>query len=158
MTDQVAPIITDEIAEALTLGVACVVGTRDERLRPEIARAWGLELDRETGRLELCLRGEPGSRTVANLRGNGQLAVNITRPTTYLSLQFKGHGTVLGPPTSEHIARAEAHLTRFAAEAGQVGVPASLVPRFMGSLGAVIEMWIEHVFDQTPGAGAGRRL
>lgn len=158
MTDRVAPLISDEVAEALTLGVACVIGTRDDRLHPEIARVWGPELDRDSGLVEVCVRGEPDCQTLVNLRSNGQVALNITRPTTYLSLQFKGHASVLGPPTPEHVARAQAHLGRFAAEASQVGVPIPLAPRFMGSLCAVISMQIEHIFDQTPGVGAGRRL
>ena len=126
-----APLISDDVAEALTLGVACVVATRDEQLRPEIARAFGISLDREAGRIEVCVRGEPDCPTLANLRSNGRMAMNITRPTTYLSLQFKGHATVLGPPTPEQLARAEAHLGRFAAEAVQVGVPVPLASRWM---------------------------
>src|SRR5262252_729834 len=112
-----APLISDDVAEALTLGVACVVATRDEQLRPEIARAFGINLDRDAARIEVCVRGVHDSPTLQNLRRNGRMAMNITQPTTYLSLQFKGHATVLGPPTPEQLACAEAHLGRFAAEA-----------------------------------------
>jgi hypothetical protein len=153
-----APPISDDVAQALTLGVACVIATRDEQLRPEIARAFGIQLDREAARIEVCVRGEDDCRTLTNLRSNGRLAMNVTQPTTYLSLQFKGHATVLGPPTPEQLARAEAHLARFAAEAAQVGVPVPLAPRWMGELVAAIALDVEQVFDQTPGAGAGRRL
>lgn len=158
MDQGATPLISDDVAETLILGVACVVATRDDRLQPEIARAWGIELDRDAARLEVCIRGEPDCRTLANLRDNGQLAMNVTQPTTYRSLQFKGHATVLGPPTEEQLARAQEHLTRFSAEAVQVGVPVQLAPRWMGKLCAAIALDIEQVFDQTPGAGAGRRL
>jgi Pyridoxamine 5'-phosphate oxidase len=158
LNQRVEPLISDQVAEALTLGVACVVATRDEQLRPEITRGWGIQVDRSASRLQVCIRGESDCRTVANLRANGQMAMNITRPTTYLSLQFKGRATVLGPPTPEQLARAKEHLELFSAEAVQVGVPAPLALRFMGDLCAAVVLEVEHVFDQTPGTGAGRRL
>ena len=92
------------------------------------------------------------------LRESGQLAMNVTRPTTYRSVQFKGHAMMLGTPTHEQLTRAQEHLARFAAEAAQVGLPPALAPRLMGRLCAVVALEIEHVFDQSPGVGAGRRL
>jgi Pyridoxamine 5'-phosphate oxidase len=142
----------------LSLGVACVVATHDDRLRPEIARAWGIALDRDAVRLEVCIRGDSDCRTLVNLRENGQLAVNVTRPTTYRSVQLKGRARVLGAPTDEQLRRAEEHLARFAAEAAEVGLPPALAPRLMGRLCAAITLEIEQIFDQSPGIGAGRQL
>ena len=142
----------------LTLGVACVVATHDDRLQPEIARAWGIALDSDAMRLEVCIRGESDCPTLVNLRENGQLAMNVRCPTTYRSVQFKGHARVLGAPTDKQLIGAREHLGRFAAEAAQVGLPPALAPRLMGRLCAAVALEIEHVFDQSPGVGAGRRL
>jgi len=140
MGEGTIPRISNEVAKTLTLGVACVVATRDDRLQPEITRAWGIALDQDAARLEVCIRGEPDCRTLVNLRENGQLAMNVTRPTTDRSLQFKGRASVLGPPTNQQLARAQEHLARFAAGAAQVGVPPVLSPRWMGNLCAAIAL------------------
>ncbi len=147
-----------DIAAFLGTGVALVVATRDEDLRAEITRGWGPSLSQDGRELHLCLSAGLDSKTVANLRQNGDIAINLTRPTTYRSVQIKGRMRVLDEPTAAELARADAHLAAFLDEAAQVGVPRTLGQRFAEPPYISVTLAIIELYDQTPGARAGEPL
>ncbi|HVV58313.1 MAG TPA: hypothetical protein VHC45_08110 [Gaiellaceae bacterium] len=146
------------LAEFLAAGVAGVAATRDERLRPTIARAWAPVLLDEDTRLRICLEAAPGSPARANLESNGTIAATFTLPSSYRSAQVKGSVLELRQPTSDELAAVDEHVASFSREAEAVGLMPDSGRRLIGPelVTAVIE--IRELYDQTPGASAGARL
>jgi len=149
-------IVPTELAEFVHGGVAAIAATRDEAMRPHIARAWGPDVDGET--VTLCLGAAPDSRAAENLRANGAIAVTFSLPTTYRGVQMKGVAGEVGEPSAAQLERVEAHVEAFVEQTVQVGLTPEQGRRFSrGPLVAVTFDVIE-LYDQTPGPGAGARL
>jgi hypothetical protein len=158
-------ILPDEISTLVgAVGLAVVVGTRDERLVPELARAWGIHVLERGDELALCVPVASSRRTLANLADNGQLAVTLTVPSTYRSFQIKGRSLGIAPATADDLARVERHHQAFAIEVRAVGLSPERAARLYEAETEAspelmtVRMAIEDVFDQTPGPGAGSRL
>ena len=140
-------------------GVAVGVATRDAGCRPAFTRAWGPEVSADRGVLRLCVDAPPGSATRANLEGNGAIAVGFNPPTTARGLQIKGVARSVREPSAEELERCERHFLAFCVEGARVGVSESQLRRvFVGRDFASVTLSIDEVFDQTPGAAAGRRM
>jgi hypothetical protein len=150
--------ISEEVRELLASGVAIVVATRDERMRPAIARAWGLELAADGSEGTLCIGAKPGSPALANLAANGAIAITCSSPSTYRTVQLKGIATVTGAPTPGQLEAVERHVEAFSSDAEQVGLPAGGGRRMLNPELVAVAFGIAEAYDQTPGPGAGARL
>jgi hypothetical protein len=139
-------------------GVAVVVATRDQQLRPAITRGWGRDAPGEGAALTLCVSAAPGSQTLSNLEDNGAVAVTFSLPTSYRTVQVKGAVVDLCAPTADHLARVEEHVAAFVDEVERVGVPRALARRFVGPDLVAVCVAVRELYDQTPGPNAGRRL
>ena len=140
-------------------GVAVGVATRDAGSRPAFTRAWGPEVSADGAVLRLCVDAPPGSATRANLEGNGAIAVGFNPPTAARALQVKGVATSVLGPTPNELARCERHFLAFCVEGARVGVSESQLRRVFAPRDLVsVSLSIDDVFDQTPGAAAGRRV
>jgi hypothetical protein len=147
-----------DVAAFLGAGVAAVAVSRDDHLRPEIARAWGPLLSPDGCTLRICVSAASDSAMIANLERNGAFAVTFTLPTTYRSIQLKGTSRDVAEPTSDELALAERHIAAFVDQAEQVGVPRAIGSRFAEPPFTAVTIAIRELYDQTPGAGAGRPL
>jgi hypothetical protein len=147
-----------DVAELSRQGVAVIVGTCDASLVPAVSRGWGPVLSDDGTRLTLCVDAPAGSATRANLEAGSPLAVTMSRPTSYLSVQLKGPVFALGEPDAEALRMVEEHLESVTAETTAIGVP----PTFMRTLAATellaVGIEVTERYDQTPGPGAGRAL
>lgn len=140
-------------------GVAISVATRDADLRPAVTRAWGPEVSADGLTLRLCVDAPAGSATRANLEGNGAIAVGFNPPTIARALQIKGVASSVLEAAPKELERAERHFVTFCEEGARVGVSESLLRRTFAPRDCVsVILSIVEVFDQTPGAGAGRRV
>jgi predicted GNAT family acetyltransferase len=100
-----------------------------------------------------------GSATRANLEVNGPIAVGFNPPTIASALQIKGIASSVLEPLRDELKRAERHFVAFCVEGEKVGVSESLLRRTFAPGDLVsVTFSIDEVFDQTPGAGAGRRV
>jgi hypothetical protein len=100
-----------------------------------------------------------GSPAQANLEANGSIAVAFSPPTIARCIQVKGTAVAIGEPKPGDLERARRHLHAFGAEAERIGIPAELPPRMFRENDLIaVTVWIEQVFDQTPGPSAGKRL
>jgi hypothetical protein len=154
-----APVLTPELVEFVQGGVAVGVASRDESMRPALARAWGPQVSADRRSLMLCVSAAEGSAMRANLEGNGAVAVGFCPPTIAKAVQLKGVAEVLGEPAAEDLKQVERHVRAFRAECGRIGVPTAVADRiFDGSTLLLINVSIDKGFDQTPGPTAGRRL
>ncbi len=116
--------IDDEPAEFLRCGVAAVVATRDEQLRPAIGRGWAPRSSDGGSLLTLCVEAPPASPMRANLTGNGVTAATFSLPTTYRTVQVKGAAIDVREPTREELDAGAAHCDAFSVEA-EAGAPAA---------------------------------
>jgi hypothetical protein len=147
-----------ELANLHDRGVAIVVATRDDEMRPEIVRAWGIEVADDGMTARLCVSASRDSRTMSNLAGNGAIAVTMVLPSTYLMIQMKGHVTEIGEPTAAQLERVDAHVAAFVAEVEPVGLPAELARRYVHYDFIAITVAVRERYDQTPGPHAGARV
>jgi hypothetical protein len=147
-----------DIGELAGQGVAVIVATRDGSLMPAVTRGWGPRLLEDGARLELCVDAPEGSATLENLRAGSPVAVTLSRPTSYLTVQLKGAVIAFGQPEPEAVHAAHEHVEAFVAETSAIGVPEGIVRVLVGSelVGVAIE--VAERYDQTPGPGAGLPL
>ena len=147
-----------DVAELARQGVAVIVATRDADLRPAVGRGWGPLLSDDGARLTLAVEVAEGTALEADLRGGSPLAVTMSLPSSYLTVQLKGAVVDLCEPTEEDLRRVEEHLGAFVEETGRLGVDESIIRALTADrlLTAVLD--VTERYDQTPGPGAGRPL
>ena len=156
---QPASVLTPELVEFIHGGVVVGVATRDETLRPVLARAWGPQVSADLRSLTLCVAAAEGSAMRANLQGNGAVAIGFSPPTIAKAVQLKGVAVAVREPVAEDLERVERHVGAFVAECVRIGAPPELAGRiFDDSELVMIDVSIDEGFDQTPGPTAGRRL
>ena len=155
---EVDRVIADELASFVRGGVAIIVATRDEDLRPEITRGWGPEVSGDGRSVTLCVTAPPGSKTRSNLAANSAVAVTFSLPTTYRTVQMKGTAAEVREPNAEQLTRVEEHLAAFVDQVEQVGIPRHLAPTFMQPEFVSVTLEVRELYDQTPGPNAGSKL
>jgi hypothetical protein len=147
-----------DVAALVRQGVAVIVGTCDASLVPAVSRGWGPVLSADGARLSLCVDAPAGSATWANLHAGSLLAVTLSRPTSYLSVQLKGPVTSLAEPDAEALGVVAAHLESVTAETTAIGVPPTLMRALSTTELLAVAIEVAERYDQTPGPGAGRAL
>jgi hypothetical protein len=147
----------DRLEELLAAGSAMMVATRDDGNRPHVTRAWGGRIDPATGRLDLALTVSDDLHVIADLEANAAIAVNIVRPTNYLSMQITGVVEWIGDVSPSDQQRIDEHVERFVGEVVAVGMsPSTRI--LAGTRHVAIRIAMQQFFDQTPGPKAGSTL
>jgi hypothetical protein len=139
-------------------GPACIVASRDEDMRPEIARGWAPELDGEAAIASICVGAARDSRMAANLRSNGAIALTMSHSANYRGIQVKGRVGEVGEPTAEQLERVEAHIAAFAADVAPLGLTEEMLRRLVVPDLIAVTFAVHELYDQTPGPQAGVRL
>jgi hypothetical protein len=147
-----------DLRSLLRAGPAVIVATSDERLRPQVSRGWGPELEPGGTVLVMCVAAAAGSPMHANLERGGTIAATFSAPTTYRSVQLKGPVLTVGEPVAEQLSRVDEHLAAFVEQVAQVGLPPSRAPRLREPALLAVQMEIRERYDQTPGPKAGSPL
>ncbi len=154
MVTDLGPINVNEVFAG---GVAIVASTVGENGQPAITRGWGPLYDANSQTLTISLTAPAGSPTLSNLETNGAIAVTASQPLSYRTVQLKGVVEHVEAPSAGDLVRAHQHLERFVADVAQLGIDSGADNLFLGDLRLVI-FRAREVFDQTPGANAGRPL
>jgi hypothetical protein len=155
---ELLPRIDAATAEFVRGPVAVVVATRDAALRPHVTRGWG-PLAVDAGRaLRLCVSARPELRTLGDLADNGRIAVTLSRPATYRSLQVKGGGARVEAMTADDEERVARHVAAFSAEVAGFGIGRAVLERMVAGPLVAVACAVAELYDQTPGAGAGAPL
>jgi len=155
--------IIEELARLSSQGPVVIVGTCDAARVPELTRAWGVRIAPGGNALDVCVYAASGRRTLANLTSNPRAAVTVTSPTTYRSLQVKGHAELV-PAAADDAQRVADHQRAFAEAVAAIGLPPELSVRLFTNEDAgvsdlsTIRIALDVLFDQTPGPGAGARV
>lgn len=107
--------------------------------------------------MSLTITAPEGSSTLANLESNALIAVTLSRPSTYETIQVKGPVSSVEQPSQRDLDRAHDHLDRFITEVALVGVEEGGDRLFLGNL-RTVSFTVESIFNQTPGSSAGTLL
>lgn len=149
--------IEPEVAALFEGPSALVVGTADAAAQPEAVRAWGVEV--VGGAQMRILLAADASATLANLAGNGEIAVTATDVMTNRSIQVKGRARATEPVSDADLARHSAYMDGFFRVVHESdGTPYELMERLRPGPQVALVISVETVFDQTPGPAAGRSL
>jgi len=147
----------ERVVELSATGAAVIVATADADGRPSITRGWGPTPDSERRTMSLTITAPEGSSTLANLESNALIAVTLSRPSTYETIQVKGPVSSVEQPSQRDLDRAHDHLDRFITEVALVGVEEGGDRLFLGNL-RTVSFTVESIFNQTPGSSAGTLL
>ena len=134
-----------------------VVASADATGRPSCTRGFGVELGPDCT-LTVYVNATIAERLRADLEANPRIAVTFSRIPDHRTIQLKGVVRSLRPMTSRDLAVQASYLAALAEHFAQAGVPRSLTRRIRSQPGLAIELEARELFEQTPGAGAGRAL
>jgi hypothetical protein len=135
---------------------AVLVGTRDAALIPETLRAYGARRLSEA-ELRVYVRRELAALTLANLRDNGEIAVNVAHPETFEAYQVKGRflRERALDEEDERLWSEQRELFR-RAQRELMGLSEEAIENMRWAPDMAIDLDARTVFVQTPGPGAGR--
>jgi hypothetical protein len=146
------------LASFLESPVMIIVGSCDDGLLPQIARAVGAVVDRAKGRVDLIVSGWQWPHTIANAGRNGQLAVTFARPADYVSYQLKGRAAII-PASAAHRQRAQHYIEAMIETFAGLGLDRAIAVSWLVDLEPqVLRLTVERIFVQTPGEKAGSIL
>ena len=146
------------LATFLQSPVMIIVGSCDDGLLPQIARAAGAIVDRTKGRIDLIVSSWQWPQTIANVRRNGRLAVTFARPVDYVSYQLKGRAAII-PASAAHRQRAQRYIEAMTETFAGLGLDRAVAAPWLVDLEPqVLRLAVETIFVQTPGEKAGSIL
>jgi hypothetical protein len=150
--------IDDNLKEFVESGVAVVVGTGDNLGRPEIAYGWAPRVLDDRTSVELFIDEARAEKTMANLRGDGRIAVTLAEPISYRSVQFKGKFLGSRPVDEPDRNWVKKHRDAFATTLALIGDPLTVIQALWLEDVVEVSLSVESAFNQTPGPEAGKPL
>lgn len=150
---------TEPIERMLSGPLALQLASAGAELAPESVRGFGIEYDAARALVSFIVLDAQSARFRAAVASSRQLAVNLTNPVTFVGIQIKGPVLSIDEPSSETAAAAARYFDGFSRALLSVGFePHQLRGFFHGGAARFIRMRPTHLFNQTPGTGAGRPL
>jgi hypothetical protein len=150
-------LLDDEARQLFAGPVSMILGTADRLNTPDATRVVGIAP--LTDRRARILISSEAREAHANAVLGARASVLVTDITTYRSLQWKGRVVqACEPRTPGDLALMHRHIDAFAAGAPTVGIPQRVIDRLFPNDVVALEIEFDAKFDQTPGAGAGRRV
>ncbi|PJZ55943.1 hypothetical protein [Leptospira barantonii] len=136
------------------------IATRDSKLRPHFARAFGVRLSEDQKRMTVLLPQVVASHCLQDIEDNAQIATTIAHMSSFQTRQFKGKVTGIESCTEEDYelmknireAGGETSSLFFGPKAGEGWRKYILKPAI------AITFELSELFDQSPGAKAGEKL
>ncbi len=151
------PLLAGELAAFLTQGNSTIVATRNAAREPHVTRACGLRL-LDAERLVILLPRPTSGPSLANVRNNGELALNVSSPRNFRGVQLKGRCLAIGEPTALDRAAAEEQFAAFAEAIRGFGNSRAKARNLWLFDCTAVELEVHSAFTQTPGPGAGEPL
>lgn len=149
-------VIPGKLVEFLHGPRIMILGTRDAKLRPAVARAFGALADAAKDSITFFLPDGNAERSLANLADNGRVALTVTEPVSHETYQFKGAHIESRASTEKDMAVQDIYLEKLIAHLTPIGADA----HFEGTVlypSTAVAFSVQDVFIQTPGPGAGDR-
>ena len=136
---------------------AIQVATSSETLVPYLTRGFGVALTGEE--LHVVVIEAQAVELLTTLRRTRRISINLTHPITFLGRQVKGPLLGIDEPSEEAAKVAADYLERFAEIVASIGLTRQQAQgMFLAGPASWVRMRPQHLFDQSPGAAAGRQL
>ena len=150
-------IIDGELADFLQQGVGMYIGTRNQSLEPNGARALAARVDGD-GTVVIYLADVAAARLLPDLESNGLAAVTFGRPVDERACQVKG--TFIGARAAREDERplVERQWEAFTRSLQMIGVAPEARSAWPKWPATAIALKPTAVFEQTPGPTAGTQL
>ena len=152
-------VIDDELKEFVESGVATIIGTVDRAGRPHIVFGWGARVGEDRTSVTVFVEEARASRPFSNLAETATVAMTVTSPVSYRSVQFKGALLATGSAEAADEPWVQKQRDAFQVETMLVGdSPQSMKNMAMSGPLVWLRFKTERAFDQTPGPEAGLPL
>jgi hypothetical protein len=150
--------IDADLAAFLQDGVGIHIGTRNQHLEPNGARAISVKVEDDGRHFLLYLSKVAAQRVLPDLEANGQAAIVFARPVDERACQVKAlfvSSRATRPPerTSAH-----AQWDAFLQNLEHIGIPRASARGWLRTPQIAIRLKATAVFEQTPGPDAGKAL
>jgi hypothetical protein len=146
-----------ELHELLDGPSITYLATRNAKLEPLSALAFGMQAAHDGRELTVFLPAVVSPPTMANLRDNGQMALSLVCPSDHRALQIKGIWLGERRTTDDDRAFLQRYRDKMLGEMSTVGVPKSIWARLSWWPAIALRMEVRDTFVGTPGPSAGRR-
>lgn len=152
------PMIEDALAAFLQEGLGIHLGTRDEALGPNGARAVAVHVEPGGTHLIVYVAAVAAARLLPDLEANGQAAVSFGRPVDDRACQVKGEFVGARPASEAEQPLVLAQWNGFLTSLEQIGIPRAATRAWVTWPAVAIRLRAGAVFEQTPGPAAGARM
>ena len=146
------------LAQFLQEGLGIHVGTRNERLEPNGARAVAVHVEPDGAHVVVYFAKVAAKRILADLEANGQAAVTFARPPDERACQVKGVYVSARAARPNERAGVLAQWGAFLDKLETIGIPRANVAGWVSWPAIAIRLKVTALFDQTPGPQAGTAL
>ena len=150
--------IDEQLAAFLHDGVGIHVGTRNEHLEPNGARAISVKVDESGEQLVVYMAAVAARRVLPDLKSNGHAAVVFARPVDERACQVKGQFVRTRRVTSSERMYAQAQWDAFLENLERIGIPRASSRTWISVADVAITLNVTGIFNQTPGPDAGKTL
>lgn len=150
--------IGPELASFFEQGVGIHIGTRNERLHPNGARAIAAKVEAAGSQLVVYVSEIATSRLRNDLESNGQAAVVFGRPEDERSCQVKGVMIDMRPATDDEQPMLLKQWDGFLSQLEKIGIPRVSSANWTTWPAVAVRLKVTTIFEQTPGPQAGAQI
>jgi hypothetical protein len=150
--------IDQRLAAFLHDGVGIHLGTRNERLEPNGARAIAARVEDDGHHLVIYMADVAARRVLPDLKSNGQAAVVFARPIDERACQVKGTFVKTRRVKADERIHAEAQWSAFLDNLEYIGIPRVSASTWVTTADVAITLKVTAIFEQTPGPDAGKSI
>jgi hypothetical protein len=150
--------IDQQLAAFLHDGVGIHIGTRNQELEPNGARAIAARVEADGVHLLIFISDVAARRVMPDLQANGLAAVVFARPRDERACQVKGTFVSSRPITDVERTAARAQWLAFMDALEYIGIPAAAAATWVTEPDLTIRMKVTAIFEQTPGPQAGQAI
>jgi hypothetical protein len=147
--------IDGALAAFLQEGVGIHIGTRNDALQPNGARAIAVQVEADGEHLVVYVARIAAARILPDLESNGQAAVGFGRPVDDRACQVKGVFAGVRDATDDERPNVLAQWDAFLGSLEKIGIPRVATRTWVTWPAVAIRLRANALFDQTPGPGAG---
>jgi len=159
-TDPTPVINADHIA-FMQSGISINVAACDRHNMPSQVRAFGCRISPDGLRATVFVPASRAAAVLADIRGNGAIAVVFSKPSTNYTIQIKGHDADISNPTDADLLLVQTYRAAFARELEPLGHTLEFTHALLNcppSDIVALSFTPTEAFSQTPGPKAGESL
>lgn len=161
MSSPILPKIDAEQVAFMRSGVSISVGSCGPGNRPSVTRGIGCRVSEDRRRVTVFVSASQAETLLADIRGNGAIAVVFSLPSTHRTIQLKGKDTMVEPLLAGDLPIVEAYRDAFVEVLENFGYDPRLIRTFLACApDDIVGLCFtpNAAFTQTPGPNAGEPL